>query len=645
MIASVAILFDLAFLTIFALDDYRHLLPILPLIAILATNGIRAIGKTLPTRLTILAVALTSTIPFAWVAQQRIFGPPIDFLNLLLFDQWDALSLDAIFNIASLLIALSLLVWALIVHREGDDGKPMPSAIDTIARASSWEAGARALTTPSGRAILVGALALIGLVVFFTTGFAWTMLLAPALALFLARHARSGRSFSPGLLAAPSAVALLLLGWFEPVIAAGVSPGFEAQRGSVESHEASGYLPALRWAMRDPAVRNALTYDSYGVIWYSLGYVRRIDLIDATDIAALEPRMQGFDMDRIREFGADVAITPSFDSPSYAYFERLDRVYGSPVIPEIDDPLQGYKVTDFGNEEEWTVTRLFSPSHGLGNARARVDALAGEHTFPVSNGSVDVPQQVAVSAIQISLGSQTGSAPVSIEALGYWTNDLGLKLPYYYRAAGTSKNGVTQISTDALLRAARALGLQSSPLVLRSIAISPLHSAKWNAGFRSEGIVLGTDRTLHGLPFIAPGGQSVIDRIDASGHFGNVVLWPVRTVVDETRTRSALALSLHPTLACKAGSAVAITVSGDTSTTTSIARIPSPPEPTSKVDVPLLGDWDFVTISSITLTGLGQGCPIQERLSAKGLKISQTAVSTVNNWTDELHIVSIQPKP
>lgn len=106
LVAIVAIV-ELAFLTIFGLDDFRHLLPVLPLISILAIYGFSRIPANATGATLFLCISYFASIPFAWVAQQRFFSPPMNVLQTLQIDQWHSLASRALITISIYLAILS----------------------------------------------------------------------------------------------------------------------------------------------------------------------------------------------------------------------------------------------------------------------------------------------------------------------------------------------------------------------------------------------------------------------------------------------------------------------------------------------------------------------------------------------------------
>jgi len=129
---------------------------------------------------------------------------------------------------------------------------------------------------------------------------------------------------------------------FSPVLATGISPGFAAQRATVMDGEYYGYVRALRVLMGSVPGAVVLSYQNYGVTWFSLGSLRRADIADALDLGVVRAALSAPDKRAaLREFariGVRGAILPVPDSDSGRAMQRLARAGGLRRLDLFFDP-------------------------------------------------------------------------------------------------------------------------------------------------------------------------------------------------------------------------------------------------------------------------------------------------------------------
>jgi hypothetical protein len=364
-------LFELSFMTLFGQGDFRRLLPVTPFVVLFVVYA--ALRVPLLRRAPAAAVLTVSALgfPFAWTAQQTIFAAPVDILNSLAFDQWHAAGGTAIVNTLIygfiMGVAATAAYLALDVEREAvrrfivkqRDG--IVAVVAIVAAATAVSAFLSLLVAADPRPALAS-LPVAGLLL--------------AVALIIARGGPSTLSRLPAgaALFFPVALAALI---FEPVLATAAGPGLQPWAERVESAQYYGYLATLDEIERTQPDGSVLTFEGYGVPWFSRGRLRRVELTDAFDLGLLRNALAQRNRDvlsvALRRFGVRSAILPARDGPLRPEYDRL--VSRLPGLALLDDPQFAARLEG----DAWSAYRILprTDARVADWARVAIDTRSG----------------------------------------------------------------------------------------------------------------------------------------------------------------------------------------------------------------------------------------------------------------------------
>lgn len=527
-IASTVLLFALAFLTVFRLDDFRHLLPVTPLITVLAMY---AVYQVVPAerRIHSILVLVASAVPFCWVAQQRFFAVPLSLLTPLGWDQWHALSLGAFVNIAIYCLAILLFGSATIILRPVDPRNARP-----IER---WATSYAATAICSVVAILC--------IVFLHAVGAAVLVAAAGAALAYPKLRRRGLTLV--------AAALLLGSVFLPLVSTALTPGFRAQASQVSNDEDGGYLAVLLPALHEWDARLLLTYKSYGITWFSVGHARRIDLTDASDLGRIEDVLDRRDPARaIKLLGIDGTIFPTRNGPEWPAFQDLLATGHLAAIPSLNDPLLSEQISN----ENWSYRRLFpltQPAHLKGDLQIlseRAHASISDQDISPSHGW----NAIAVD----SRDFRSPDVRVSIQAT-VLTPDGNERLTQTELPAPGGKIFLRDVRNGLNAR-------QDALIDMRCIAFS-IPRKNLTASFRSEGLEIRQNANsfdlVRGAPMILHAEYGLVESISSVDIRGDKLhYFPAPTEGKFDGGPFRLMFQLRSNDFCPAGSRLGITLSG-----------------------------------------------------------------------------------
>ncbi len=617
LLALVSILFEFAFLTVFALSDFRHLFPVQPLLAILAVSGMRSLTRRFGGRAVIVSVALSITVPFAWAAQAGNFGPPFGLLVRTGLDQWSALSTVSLLTIALILATGAMLTFAIL--RLCAEGQAL--TLEHIAQKVRLE-------KPWIMAALLGIFAVscaLCVICFFWSGNIWWLYIAPCmLTAYLLIRASSRVRVDRHVLAIASYLAIAAI-WFAPLSLVMVSPGLAANANAAMEAEDGGYVPALRWLLEDSSVHGILTYEGYGVTWFSLGHAKKLDLTDATDVAAAGNVLRAPNLSALYNLGISGAILPSSGSSSFSYFAKLANAVGARAIFNLNDPLQALHVSNVDGGA-WDIWRLFPPSLWPGAAPSFRLVGTGR---PSSE------------AFRIDFGRAT-EAPLSVYVaiLGYANGPAGIR-PFFLQLSRNVARGSLEIPLQKIRRTAQNSGFGDASIVVRSIAITPQVATSHRvADFTTEGFSLGASPgSALRLPFLLHGEYNVVAEVDFQSRNGvSRESWPIVRSIDRMPTSSRLALALKASSICPPLSPLRIEVLESGGVTTRLSAVmPSAYGETNWRDIPI---DSAAEIRSIALTGLDK-CKVHEIFRATSAQYDRGKSSAISK-SEDLHVVVLE---
>jgi hypothetical protein len=328
-------LLELAFMTLFGEGDFRRLLPVVPLTAVI---GVYAASK-LPFLRRAPAIAVCAVLalgfPYAWTAQQTIYAVPIQFLNGLAFDQWHGSDGDALINTFLYICATGVAV---------------------LAMCGVWCATQRATRV---------AIAAVATTLFVIAAILAPISVRPALALLPIGLVLGAcvMKFAPirgriGVALATAAIVALVVVSFVPVVLTGVSPGFVAWANEVSNNQYYGYLAALRDVSKSQKAGSVLTFEGYGVTWFTNGQLRRVELVDAFDLGLLRAALGSHDsrtlLAALHRYGVKSAILPAPGGPMRPEFDRLLKSAHLTGLTLLDNP----SIATRQSGDAWNVYRI-----------------------------------------------------------------------------------------------------------------------------------------------------------------------------------------------------------------------------------------------------------------------------------------------
>ncbi len=537
-IVAIVASFDLAFLTIFRLDDLRHLLPVAPLMVILAIWGLRTIAKSRATTWMVTSVCLISITPFAWAAQEGVFGPPAQPLLNIKWDQWNALSTTGLMNAALLVILLLCCIYAIIRNR--------PRIEYFIPIMLGWIGQHRSELFYSclGTGALLSSLILL---FFGPQAAAMTFLatLLPALIWALPAHGKLQIS------AAITTTAFIAGAFFVPLWSVAGATGLSQQADAVRSSWYGGYNSLLVQAIQNPSVHRLLTYKSYGVTWSSMGRLQRIDLIDATDLAYYAKALaSGSAPKLIRSLQIQASILPTAGSAEEPTFERVVQAIDGPEIALLANPLLGTQEST----PEWTLSTFYSGTSAL--TKSSLSSLTPQgSSFIISDRSSFLPPapQLTKGLQLFPLPSDWKGKPVQVRITwGLGDEPIGSPIQRSEFLVGTAR-------TRLAIPITRLLALFGEAAKLHPIRIFEIRlqesAIKSTLDFRSQGLTLAFsdhNAKISGDAFLLHPRWSVVKSVSVSGHSGSQYLRlypaPVSGSVDDP---DSLSVSMQSSAICK----------------------------------------------------------------------------------------------
>lgn len=598
-VANIALLFALAFLTIFRLDDFRHLLPITPLIPVLACYAIYKYAVD-QRRIHWGLLAIASAIPFCWIAQQRFFQTPLGILTPLSWDQWHALSTASFVNILLYCFALILLGAAAFAlrplrqHHNDAETKPF----------ERWAESFAATTILSTTAIIT--------LVFFQS-FAVAAVLASCGVLFAMPRMRRA-----GMVLVASGTILALV--FVPLTSTAVAMGFSKQAADVMNGEDGGYLTVLRPAI-DNGARLLLTYKSYGITWFSLGHVRRIDLTDATDLGRVEGLLSQRDPGKIlRRLHIDGTILPASGGAEWNSYQKLITDGGLQGIYSLQDPLLSAKT---GNEN-WSF-RHFFPLTTPERTSAQLVLTSNRRTSVISSGAVTP----SAGWTEVTIAGETAKRSWTQAKVFSLLLDAGGQ--HWAKATVPVRNG-----SIALARLAHQLNAAAQDIIdLRSVSFSDAHGDV--ATFSTEGLEIQRENgrafsLVRGTPMLLHAQNAIAARVFAVDGSGNRLrLYPAPTAGTVGSGRLKLVFQLNMSDLCPGGSPIEVRANaavqaGNKSTMASYAaRAASGGTAQIEFSRSLSGShlpaFSRIDIQTITLAGTSPACPVTETLIPEALTV------------------------
>lgn len=541
-LAGIVAGFDLAFLTVFRLDDLRHLLPLAPLIAILAVWAIRAIVRSRNALFFATSVVIASLIPFAWTAQEGIFGVASPLLTKNHWDQWHALSSASLVNS----FAWGALLCAVLVGIART-----AQSIESLSVVS-----VRALRTAFFKEPFFTHLLLSALLTAFTL-FVFGALDA-AIVFFMALLAPlvlwSLIAFLPLRPVATVTASILICGLlFVPLWSTAASPGLAQESSMVKNDWYGGYNRLLYSALASPHISRLLTYKSFGITWASLGRLQRIDLIDATDLAHYSAELRSkTTAGLIRGLGVQASILPSASSPERPTFERLTRNIRGPQLDFLQNPLLG----SVESSANWDLTVFYPGTTSQIDSHFYVQQQAHK-MLSLSDRNAFLPPGLRAKLFEITPLPVVWSGQMLRLDLSWGPADEPLGSTLYHASIDLRSNKGSLVIPVAALLAALPHGMVGRPVRIFEIRLHR-EGISGTLDFRSEGLTLTSNvngATLTGYPFLLHPRWGVLRSINLIGRGGpkgdvqSMRLFPGKSV-GNVDSPSQLELSLQPTMVC-----------------------------------------------------------------------------------------------
>lgn len=345
-----AIMFDLAYMTIFEMGDLRRLLPTAPLIAILASYFLmRCFSKHASLVGPAMLLFAPLVLPFAWTAQMLFFNGPDQYLTSISLDQWSALSPPAILRSAILCVAGSVLFAVVVMHQSSVAAlikllRKLPVRVFCLAGAIGF-AAASILT------VLIPT--------FYGTSIALIIVACTFATLYWFAPHCSQSIVKVGLVV----LSIIPIGaLFMPLLYTSIVPGYSSWKDQVERHEYYGYVPAIRSIAANQNGGSILTFLHYGITWFTLAHFRHVEIADAFDLSLLKNELQHRDptklLEALRRIGATTAILPAPDSYVRVLYQSLENAAGLKGLDALDDPLLGRGE----RSGDWNAVRFFKTS-------------------------------------------------------------------------------------------------------------------------------------------------------------------------------------------------------------------------------------------------------------------------------------------
>lgn len=571
-IVLLVLFFYLGWLTIFNLTSFRHLLPVLPFLAVLAAFGLSRLLRERAQSIewAALAVCLLS-LPFAWTAQVGMYLPPMAWLYALSLDPYHALSGQA-------------LLWTALFLVCACGGLFMAYRVRALAaRAQTWLESAAFVCFAAGAAFAL-----------YTDTIAAIVLCVSGLVLAGIAAARRFQLFDARGIRYVAVIAALLAiaAIFEPLIAAAISPGFAAQSASITANEDYGYVPALQNAMAlTSGTGSILTYQGYGVTWFSAGRYRRVDLTDAFDLGELRGELQDTSVrpfiDKLEALGVRSAILPAPDSrrPYKSYRRMMERA-DLPALHALDDPMLAPIV--FANDA-WTVHRILSPTNA---------AAAGAAVHVVQSGGT-----ATAIAIDLPRALQSGG---SIEIHGSAVDAEHVASDFMYRGTIGANS---QIAISAIAASVPNATSRVKSMTIASIEYKSAQRHSMILDWRSPRFILALKHDhwivrARSIPFVLRPEDAPIAYVQLRSN-DDAMLYPSSAGEDPNDVPGVLVIGLRSSAACPKQSAMHIDVDVDDKRITRKARAGQ------EVTLAVSGK-----IRSLSARGASNRCRVAQQLSA-----------------------------
>lgn len=546
-LALIVALFYVAWLSVLNLIDFRHLLPAMALLPVLAAYFIRAVLAPSESRChwAFLGILVCSA-PFMWVGQWPYSGFPNRFLSRYSLDPGHVMTTQGLLMTGLFVVGVAV---AYVAGRSIHVSAPMASS-----------------AAPSFVLALLGIIALVVL----TLPWMAAALLVTAAALELARRfpARFKRSATVAAF-----VGAVVLG-FEPVAATAVTPGLPADSGTTRAQYYFAYYPALEEVARRQSSGTIFTFAGYGVSWYTVGRLRRIDLADALDLGILRPDLAStYAQDSLRALGRNGAtwgILPAASSAVGGEFINLMRAASLPGMNTLLDATLTTQV----RRGAWTLVRANPSSFGPSGLRAQlgVQSAGRDIDLTVQPNLAKAPRATGL-VVRLYGGSEVASVTIHVE--GTYAPDQ--KFFEYAQSSSKPAQPLVIAFTDIATNVARDDAADSVPAFLsiqsvivtltnarrKTIGILSWHSPSFDvqAGIAHTWAVLPGDSAFAIRADLAPlnfiGTSSARDAADDYSVFpGMQTLGSVAPQVDN------IDISLGSSPVCTAGKPLKILLSG-----------------------------------------------------------------------------------
>ncbi|HLW38173.1 MAG TPA: hypothetical protein VKR99_07070, partial [Candidatus Eremiobacteraceae bacterium] len=542
-------LFYLAWLTVLNLIDFRHLLPVMALLPILAAYCIRTAIQPNASRAhwPFLGAAACS-IPFMWLGQWPYAGFPRELMSWYSLDSGHAMTTDALVVIA---LFASLVVVAYLTGRVAD-----------LTRIRAVMNGA----------VVPFALALVG-VAALVVAHAVALSVAFLIAAVVIEIARRFPKFFERSATIVASVAIVVAG-FEPVVATAFTIGLRNDSAAARSQYYFGFYPALQELAGRQKSGTVFTFSGYGVSWYTVGQVRRIDLADALDLGILRKALaspySGDTTAALRRYGAEWGIMPAAGNP---VGEELVGLMRGANLPGISSLLDSTAATQLPRGA-WMLVHLLPPTSGPHGLRAQLEVQADGRTLDATRPT-DFKKPVRATALRVRLEGAAQVAALTVRVEGSHAPDdryfefsralvrpgNTIELPFAALARSVGRQ-------DPDFEAARQLTIQSIMLDLRDahrlllgtlvwhsprFAVDPGRSGAWRLAADNSAFSMRAD--LAPLNFVG-----TISRRDPAS---DLLVFPAAQIANGVGSRvDEIEIGLAASPACRPGEPVKLAFAG-----------------------------------------------------------------------------------
>lgn len=600
-LAAIAALFDLAYLTVFQYGGMRDLLPVVPLISILAAYTICAFGTSTADRRLLMLFTLLSIVPFAWNGQEFIFGDALAVAKVLGWNAWQAFS------------TRSLLTETLF---------------GGIILASAWLVSSYALRFP----------------------------VVPSLIKRLQRSLHAQVTLVQPARASWLIAGIICLLFFIPLWLLALRPGIAKQRDILMNSEDFGYLPVLVRALADHDVRRLLTYKAYGTTWFSGGRVGRIDIADGTDLAYYSREFAKTSPSEIIG-GMDVqgSILPAPQTTEHTVLERVLSTFHYDDVSSLDDPLIGHA----SGNANWRYTKFY---HGTTQAISASDdpmlyaeTVDGEHeSISDSDRIIQGEASAGKTLVVEGLPSEWNGHYATVSTLAIPADDDPFAEELHSNIKQEVRNGILRISFDRWVNglvSTQSVGKRSDLRMLEiRISVNP---ASGVLDFRSGGFDIASrpkSWTISGLPFVLHPEWNVVKEISIveDGQREPVQLFPLRTKGFSQAAARVLRIQFRPSPVCRQPNNTRVALSyfytsqGQRHAEQAIATAR---RRSVDFDIPLLsGIKNGIVVQGISISGTDSKCRVQERIASRSLGLGLVSGNAVSGSysVEPLHEVFVR---